>query len=57
MKLLSVLAAASWAAQAVAMASNRYIIIEHPDPVKREQLQDIVCIPFPAPGRLMADKC
>lgn len=37
------LATASLVAQATAITSNRYRIIEHPDPVKREELQDVVC--------------
>lgn len=42
MRLISVLAAAIWSAQAAAMAMNQYRIIDHLDPIKREELQDIV---------------
>lgn len=43
MRLISILATALLVAQATAITSNRYRIIDHPDPVKRKELQDVVC--------------
>lgn len=36
------LATVSLVAHATAITSNRYRIIEHPDPIKREELQDVI---------------